>query len=303
MKQVSILLATFRRSDILAQSLTAMASMDAQKLDWEVIVVDNAGEEATRQVCQSFQDRLPLRYLVCTKPGKSAALNQGLREVDGELIVLTDDDVLPEAGWLRAMWQGTSRWPNHVLFGGRVLPHWPAEPPAYALNPSWDRWTFGVYDPGLPEGPSPSSYPVGVNFAVRRSVFREKTAFNEHIGPNGSSYAMGNETDFFLQLGRKGHQPVFLPGSLVYHIIRPEQVNRDWLIGRAFRQGRGESRLNGEVSWYSVARLMKNAIWRTGAYYGAFVRRGRTGAFPKRMACSLSRGRLYEALHQKLKGQ
>lgn len=300
MGQITVLLATCRRAAILRQTLEAMARMAVADLTWELLVVDNAGEEATHDLCQSFHNRLPLRYLVCTTPGKNAALNHGLREAAGELIVFTDDDVLPEERWLQEMWHGANRWPDSVLFGGRVLPNWPGKPPSFALNPAWDRWTYGIHDPGLAEGPSSSSYPMGVNMAVRRRVFQAGETFSESIGPKGHNYAMGSEMDLILRLLHQGHQPVFLPNSLVHHIIRSEQMDREWLIKRAFRQGRGEVRLGAEVSWYSVARLVKQAVWKLAAYYGALLRRGRVRAFSNRMSYSLARGRLYEAVRWKL---
>ena len=99
--QVSVLLATYRRPESLAQTLTAMARMATADLAWELIVVDSAREEATRRVCQSFSSRLPLRYFLSSRPGQNAARNRGLKEVTGDLVVLSDDDVLPDRAWLR----------------------------------------------------------------------------------------------------------------------------------------------------------------------------------------------------------
>jgi glycosyltransferase involved in cell wall biosynthesis len=277
-----------------------MEQLDTGGIKWEVLIVDNAGEEATRQVCLTQANRLPLRYLVHTRPGKSAALNRGLREVAGELILPVDDDILPNSTWLREMWEGARRWPDHVVFGGRVLPQWPSDPPDFPSNPIWQRWAFSIYDPSLAEGPNLESLPVGPNMAVRRWVFETGVSFNENVGPKGQNYVMGNETDLILQLTGKGYQPVFLPLSLVYHIIRPEQLDHDWLVRRAFRQGRSNTYLKSDLSWYAVARLAKHALWKSCTYCGALVRGGSAGAFSERIACSLARGRLYEALRRKL---
>jgi glycosyltransferase involved in cell wall biosynthesis len=297
----SILLATFRRAAILRETLAAMSHMVIAGLTWEVVVVDNADDESTRQVCESYGNRIPIRYLVCTNPGKNAALNHGVHLLRGHLVVLTDDDVRPEDGWLREMVGGARRWPEHVLFGGRVLPEWPGEPPALELDGDFGRWTYGICDPAFPEGPCHSFLPLGANMAVRRRVFEEGILFNERIGPNGRSYAMGSETDLILRLREIGHQAVFLPAALVRHVIEIGQLDRSWLIHRAFRQGRGETRLQKDLSWYHVARIAKHATWATAAYYGTALRHGRANAFRKRIACSLTRGRLYEAMHMKLR--
>jgi len=110
--QVSVLLATRRRAELLGQTLAAMAHMSTVDLAWELVVVDNEGETTTREVCESFADRLPLRYLVCRTPGQNAARNYGLGAVRGGLVVLSDDDMLPDADWLRELYQGAKRWPE-----------------------------------------------------------------------------------------------------------------------------------------------------------------------------------------------
>jgi hypothetical protein len=277
-----------------------MTNLDAAGITWELIVVDNAGEPTTEKTCESFSDRLPLRYLVCTAPGKNAALNRGLPVLRGDLVLFTDDDVLPENCWLQETVRGASRWPEHLLFGGRIMPEWPPELRHVDLDPAWGRWTYGICDPGLAEGPHSRFLPLGANMAVRRVVFKERFSFNETIGPNGQSYAMGSETELILRLQRSGHDAVFLPGSLVLHVILPWQLHEQWLVHRAFRQGRGEARLNGDLSWYNVMRLAKHAGRATLACYGKLPGPGRPDNLRKRLACSLTQGRLYEALQIKL---
>src|SRR6516165_5041068 len=98
--EVSVLLATFRRPDVLERTLAAMSRMSVTALAWELVVVDNAGDHSTKAVCKGFARHLPIRYFVFPKPGKSAALNHGTSKVGADLVVLTDDDVLPEREWL-----------------------------------------------------------------------------------------------------------------------------------------------------------------------------------------------------------
>jgi glycosyltransferase involved in cell wall biosynthesis len=297
---ISVLMATYRRANLLGRTLAAMAELDAVGIAWELVVVDNAGDAATEKTCQLFSGRLPLRYLVCTTRGKNAALNRGLPTLRGNLVVLTDDDVLPDANWLQQMVGGAARWPGYALFGGRVLPEWPAEPPPFDLDPDFGRWTYTICDLELSEGPSASFVPVGPNMAVRRHVFQKGIAFDANIGPNGRSYAMGSETELVLRLQRLGHHAVYLPAALVRHLIQPDQLTHAWLVGRAFRQGRAETRLAADVSWLHLARLAKHAIRATAGCYFRTLAPGPSGAFRPRIKCSLTRGRLYEAVRIKL---
>jgi GT2 family glycosyltransferase len=298
--QVSVLLATYRRPESLAQTLTAMARMATADLAWELIVVDSAREEATRRVCQSFSSRLPLRYFLSSRPGQNAARNRGLKEVTGDLVVLSDDDVLPDRAWLREMYQGAQRWSEHVLFGGRILPQWPGPAPAYEIEPGFGRWAYGICNPDLPEGPAPSFLPISMNMAIRHRVFKSGVTFDESIGPRGKNYAMGSETEFNLRLRRLGYAAVFLPGSVVHNVIRPWQMESSYLISRAFRQGRGEIRVQAPISWYEMARLTKQALGATRAYCSARLWHGQLAAFRPGISFSLASGRLYEAWRLRL---
>src|SRR5205807_1564787 len=103
--------------------------------------------------------------------------------------------------------------------------------------------------------------------AVCRSIFASGFTFNEGIGPRGTRYAMGSETELIRRLYQSGKQAVFLPNSLVEHIIHQDQVSPTWVVGRAFRQGRGDIRLRGEVSWFHTARLTKHAVCSSAAYW------------------------------------
>src|SRR5260370_19801284 len=63
--------------------------------NWEVIVVDNTSRDQPRQAVKSFRDRYPSRfhYIFESKPGKSNALNTGIRASRGNILAFMDHDV------------------------------------------------------------------------------------------------------------------------------------------------------------------------------------------------------------------
>ncbi len=238
---VSIVLATYKRQDILKKTLESFSQFDCTSLEWELWVVDNAGDSATEKVVQAWAYKLPVNYLVELEVGKNNALNSVLDKVQGQLIVFTDDDIIVTPDWLQQLWQGAQRWPEHMVFGGRILPHWPegfqphdTKNPfligAYAIA-DWDH-SEGEYEPKKVFGP---------NMTVRKKIFDDGWRFNTDIGPSQKkNYIMGSETEFVLRLFEAGHPPVYLPEALVYHQIRPEQMSSKWLLQRALRAGRGD---------------------------------------------------------------
>ena len=238
--KVSIIFATYNRNDLLVQTLQGLVNMDTAGLDWEVILADNAGNEETASISKSFSSSLPLKFIIEKAPGKNNALNSALEHASGDLLIFTDDDVIPDSQWVKALVDATDRWTTADLFGGRILPKFPdgmAAPPID--DPVFLRLAYVIADWDLPEGKHPAGKIWGPNMMVRRRVFDRGLRFNPNIGPTGTSYVMGSETEFLLRASDAGHTAVYVPSAIVYHQIRPVQMTHSWIYGRAFRVGRG----------------------------------------------------------------
>ncbi|MCC6347312.1 MAG: glycosyltransferase family 2 protein [Nitrospirales bacterium] len=235
---ISVLLSTYRRPVLLAQTLESLCRMDTGGLRWEVLVVDNAGDEETRKTVERLRERLPVTCLHEPRKGKNNALNRAVEEAKGTLLVFTDDDIIADRSWLREMGEGAERWPDFPVFGGRILPRFPSPDVPLPRRHPFFTGAYVLADWDIAEGPYKAAHVWGPNMAVRAGIFREGWRFNPHIGPNGSDYIMGSETEFTTRLEKAGCRAVYLPKSLVHHQIRAEQMTPRWLYGRSFRDGR-----------------------------------------------------------------
>jgi hypothetical protein len=119
-------MAIFNRNDLLAQTLQGLANMDTADLDWKLILADNAGNAETARLSESFSALIPIKYIVEKAPGKNNALNSALVHADGDLIIFTDDDVIPDPAWIKELADVADRWQDADLFGGHLLPKHPA---------------------------------------------------------------------------------------------------------------------------------------------------------------------------------
>jgi len=295
---ISVILATCRRPSLLRQTLESLARTSYPKSDFEVLVCDNAGDEETRLVCRNFVERLPIRYLVETLPGKNAALNHALDHASGELLLFTDDDIVAEEDWLEEMWEGARRWPGHSVFGGRVLPLWAGVPPSFVMASAHQGLLFAKLDPDIPEGLDEQFIPFGPNLAIRRSIFIEGHSYDPEIGPSGRSYIMGSETDMLKRLRNSGYPPVYLPRSCVHHQIRPEQYSVRWLLRRCMNYGRMRERL-GEKELLSgqrksLSRLGLNLLMRTARGSWHSIRGYRSSGFDQFCDAAISLGQAYQ---------
>ena len=106
--QVSVVVPTCRRDELLARCLGALLAQEFPAAAYEVIVVDDAPSCATEKLvgqCSSAAGAQgkTVRYIAQRGAhGPAAARNAGWRAARGAIIAFTDDDCLPDRCWLAA---------------------------------------------------------------------------------------------------------------------------------------------------------------------------------------------------------
>jgi glycosyltransferase involved in cell wall biosynthesis len=207
---------------------------------WKVVAVDNGSSDDTLSILEKRAARLPMSVVSEPRPGKNIALNAGLALVEGDIVALTDDDILLPVDWLVAIERVAGEKPDYDILGGPISPVW-EEPPPDWVSRCVPKGLLGLTD--FAEGPVDPHLVWGGNMAVRTAVFHEHK-FAEGIGPNGSAaYAKGSEINFTVRAAKRGHRCWHFHAAPVGHIIRPYQLEPDWLLQRAYNQGRGNRRV------------------------------------------------------------
>ena len=246
---LTVLFATRNRAHLLPDVLEAFCNLQSPASGWKLVVVDNGSSDDTAGVVSSFRDRLPLHFQIEPTLGKNFALNTGLRSIEGDLTVLTDDDVFPHIDWLVQLRKAADAQSNYSMFGGAIVPRWEVPPPP------WVHWLdlgpiYTLTDPLLPEGPLPVteiSVIQGPNMMIRSSVFESGVRFDSSIGPRGPSYPMGSETELLFRLSRQGHRGWHVRDAIVEHFVSVSSMSKDWILQRGIRWGRGRQRMSQNV--------------------------------------------------------
>ena len=259
---LTVVFATKDRAHQLELVLNQFRRLVSPRGGWKLVIVDNKSSDATRSVLDQFSTCLPLEILVEPRPGKNRALNRALGALAGDLAVITDDDVLPDPDWLVRLREAADRHPTISLFGGTILPEWPAPLPPWLDEQSA---SFGILFAILrrPSGPCGFDSIFGPNMAVRTEVFRQGNRFDEAIGPDATNPVapMGSEWEFNRRLCRNGHRARFVAEARVRHIIRPEQFEERWILNRAYRNGFGVAKTSPPALALGDPRLLGLA-WR-----------------------------------------
>ena len=238
--EITVLIATRNRQNLLSRTLKAYCRLERPAHDWKVVIVDNGSTDLTATILAAFEKRLPLETLWEPIPGKNRALNCGLAAIEGRLVVLTDDDAIPERSFLVAWSKYLHQNLECELFGGSIDPLFEAPLPKWMLkNKPTFEIQFAARD--LPQGPVEAESIFGTNMAVRISVFERGFKFCEHIGPNKSdpNYGMGSETEFCRRVAQSGAKLWFAKQPRVQHIVTSNQLSTSYYAKRAYRYGRG----------------------------------------------------------------
>lgn len=235
---LSVLIATYNGALTIGRLLEHLSQANAPASAWEMIVVDNGSTDNTVAVLRSFESKLPLRVLGHADRGKNRALNHALEHVRGDVVALTDDDILPDLDWLVGIQDRTARHPGVDLFGGPILPHWEQAPPPWLGEAVPFGVVFGVTPPNIPDGPVDPGRIWGGNMFLRRKVFDAGLRFDEGRGPSSGHYVMGGDTSFTVRAAAAGHSSWWCPEVRVRHIVRAGQLGRRWLLKRAYRHGK-----------------------------------------------------------------
>jgi N-acetylglucosaminyl-diphospho-decaprenol L-rhamnosyltransferase len=215
-----VVIPTFRARDMLARCLGALRDDPSGK---RVIVVDNASGDGTAElVRREFPEVLLLS--LGRNAGFGRAVNAGVRAGDGEAIVLVNNDVLVEPGFVDAIVAPLAARPEVGMVAG--LTTIPGTGLVDAFGIELDRglaaYNRGRHRPvpivaaGDPARPGARAgrpaMPSGGAAAYRRSAWEAAGGFDEAL------FAYGEDVDVGLRLRAAGWVVAEAPGARGVHL-------------------------------------------------------------------------------------
>ena len=241
----SVLVATYNRAHLLAETLEALGKQDVPpKVAWEIVVVDNNSRDGTRSVVEEFASRAPcdVQYRFEARQGLAHARNTGVREARGSILAFTDDDVIPDVQWLARIVAAMTAIDLDGV-GGKVLPLWETECPTWLKErPDLLHWLALM----IHEDPAQLTYPirpscgiVGANMAFRRRVFEGLGSFDTTLGHKGRKLYGGEEIEFVHRLLKAGRSIAYDPTVQVHHRIGKDRLRKSLFLKRLFDSAEG----------------------------------------------------------------
>ena len=234
MTSISVVIATHNRASLLRSTLDRLRTQAFAPGD-EVIVVDNASTDATAEVIAEAAERfpVPLYRRHDLSPGKSPALNAAITFARGDVLALTDDDVLVADDWI-AIIRRLFEDPSVALVGGRVDPHWQRAAPAWLQLEEDGRYgTMSSPLALLHYGEAQNlgqRTAVGANMAIRRAVFESLGGFATNLGKRRGTLLSGEDHDLCQRAVNAGYQCEYRPELRVQHWVPIERTRLRYFL-------------------------------------------------------------------------
>jgi GT2 family glycosyltransferase len=282
---LNIVVATRNRSANLRTLVESLLRLGPSSgFTWDVWIIDNNSNDETPELVKSLATREPTRvhYLLETKPGKSYALNRGIRESSGEVVAFTDDDCIPDSHWLENIAHEFATRSDLGIVGGRVELYDPRDLPI-TLRTSRERLV-------LSNGADVFSFIAGCNMAIRREVLDKVGGFDTKLGP-GSPADAADDPDYIYRAFRMGTGVEYVPDILVFHNHGRRSPIDAKALTRSYLRGRGSFYAKHILGGDKVA--LKMAYWEfrplfIGSFRALFGRK--TGGEDWESLCSLLAG-------------
>jgi len=235
--RISAVVCTHNRASYLRKALGSLASQTLPHELYEIIVVDNASTDGTREVADEFADVPGLHYLYEPVLGSSRSRNRGWRGAQGEYIAYLDDDAVASPEWLEKLLDVFDSFePTPGCVGGKVEAIWEVPRPDWLHDGLLGR--LSIFDwSDVPVVVGEQEWLSGCNIAFPREVLRALGGFREDLGREGTSLRGNDDIDMRHRLDSLGRRCVYHPEIVVDHHASAERLTKRWFRQAAYWQG------------------------------------------------------------------
>jgi glycosyltransferase involved in cell wall biosynthesis len=252
--KASVIVPTYNQVNLLKGCLKSFENQSVDKGDFEVIVVNDASEDDTSLLLESYGAGFNLRVVNHPRNlGRAQARNSGAEEAEGEVLIFLDGDSTVDSNFVSEHLKGCEEQKDSVCLGNvrlsaecEVLPF-----KSYLTTRGVQRLKSGEE--------VPFRYFVSGNISLPRGLFERTGGFD----PSFLFYG-GEDLDLGIRLHKLGAKFFFLPGAISYHHLEDDLkrvIDKKYIFGNRALPVVIEKHAE-MVKELPVVRLSRNPIFR-----------------------------------------
>lgn len=222
MIKLSVVIGTYNQRETLQTVLDSLYKQTLSPELYEIIVVDSMSNDGTEEMVKNLPSLPPqIKYIRQENQGRPGARNRGISNAQGEIIFLTDADMVADPNLLREHLKAHEKHANAIFEGLTLNPK----------NPEFTEWQPYIKEKVKPGQKLKWAYFLGGNLSIRK-----KTILG--IGLFDMAFAGYGWED--IELGYRLHLskvPIYyLPEAVNYHhhwVSDEEMFKRKYSMGRS----------------------------------------------------------------------
>ena len=226
------MIATYNSARTIEHTLSSIVSNRFPRDLFEVLVVDDGSADNTLELAENF----PVDVYPCTHLGHGSARNLGIKKAKGDIICLTDSDIIVPDTWLKKIWDYFDSHSDVDAIGGPILPpsddYYESDIQKLTAEIYYEDQVFPTEDMRI-QTFEWKTYLASANSAYRKEALTSVGGFPE------SQVIKTNDMYVMWRLVEKGRTLVFLPELKVSHLGFPTTLSG--IFRQQFGWGKGKA--------------------------------------------------------------
>jgi len=211
--KTSIIIPVYNRLDFTQKCLESIFQFGS-KYDFEIIVVDNASTDGTKEFLENLKEKI---VFINNKEnlGFAKACNLGAKKAQGEYLLFLNNDTIVTKNWMDILISELDENPEIAIAGSKLL--YPDETIQHAgVVFAEDKTPYHIYSREIKEKHYVNKKRkfkaiTAACMLVRKDIFNEIGGFDENFR-NGYE-----DIDLCLRIKELGKDVIYCPESMVYH--------------------------------------------------------------------------------------